>query len=75
MKTKFEVQYEASSFEPTAIEKLVKEDLKAMGVKFVSLETLNIYYKPAESAVYYVTVAKDGTVYRSEALEVKANEE
>ena len=45
------------------IEKLVKEDIKAHGIKLNTLETLEVYYKPEDSAVYYVATTKDKKVY------------
>ncbi len=72
---KTEIQYQATSIEPKTLEKIVKEDIKANGVKLVSLVSVNIYYKPEEGAVYYTTEDKDGTTYASAALPVEASAE
>ena len=61
MKTKIEVQFMNKDVNVSDIEKLVKEDIKANGIKLNTLETLEVYYKPEDSAVYYV--AKDKKVY------------
>ena len=48
---------------------MVKEELKASGVKISTIDTLNIYYTPETSSVYYVATTKDGnTVNNTEPL-------
>lgn len=62
MKINTEVQYDDHNVSITDIEKKVKEDVKAGGAKITTIESLEIYYTPETSAVYYVATAKDGTV-------------
>lgn len=72
MKTKLQVQYNNKNVETTDIEKLAKEDMKVNGVKMNSIDTLEVYYKPEELAVYYVATLKDGSVVsNNEALIVE----
>ncbi len=59
MKAKTYVQYNQSEVVAEDIVKIVKEDLKAKNVKMVNIDTLNMYYKPQESSVYYVATLKD----------------
>jgi transposase len=66
MKTKLQVQFNNTNVETTEIEKLAKEDLKEKGVKMNSIDTLDVYYKPEELAVYYVATLKDETVVSNE---------
>lgn len=69
MKAMLEVQYKGQNVSTTEIEKMVKEELKANGVKISSISTLNIYYTPETSSVYYVATTKDGeTVNNDEPL-------
>jgi len=44
-------------------EEFTEEDIKANGIKLNTLETLEVYYKPEDSAVYYVATTKDKKVY------------
>ena len=44
MKAVLEVQYQGQNVNATDIEKMVKEELKASGVKISTIDTLNIYY-------------------------------
>ena len=69
MKAVLEVQYQGQNVNATDIEKMVKEELKASGVKISTIDTLNIYYTPETSSVYYVETTKDGnTVNNTEPL-------
>ena len=69
MKAVLEVQYQGQNVNATDIEKMVKEELKASGVKISTINTLNIYYTPETSSVYYVSTTKDGnTVNNIEPL-------
>ena len=69
MKAVLEVQYQGQNVNATDIEKMVKEELKASGVKISTIDTLNIYYTPETSSVYYVPTTKDGnTVNNTEPL-------
>ena len=46
-----------------------KDRFKASGVKISTIDTLNIYYTPETSSVYYVATTKDGnTVNNTEPL-------
>ena len=71
---KTEIQFGAVSVEPKTLEKIVKEDIKSKGIKLVTLDSVNIYYKPEEGKVYYTTESKDGTTYASEGLSVTSAE-
>lgn len=72
MKTKLQVQFNNTNVEAVSIEKLAKEDIKAQGVKMNTIDTLDVYYKPEELAIYYVATLKDGTVVsNNEALTVE----
>ena len=62
MKLKLQVQFNNKNDETTNIEKLVKEDVKAQGVKMTTVDTLEVYYKPEDSSVYYVATTKTGEV-------------
>ena len=62
MKLKLQVQFNNKNVETTNIEKLVKEDVKAQGVKMTTVDTSEVYYKPEDSSVYYVATTKTGEV-------------
>ena len=62
MKLKLQVQFNNKNVETTNIEKLVKEDVKAQGVVMTTVDTLEVYYKPEDSSVYYVATTKTGEV-------------
>ena len=62
MKIKLQVQFHNKNVETTSIEKLVKEDVKSKGVKMTTIDTLEVYYKPEDSSVYYVATTKAGEV-------------
>ena len=62
MKIKLQVQFHNKNVETTTIEKLVKEDVKSKGVKMTTIDTLEVYYKPEDSSVYYVATTKTGEV-------------
>ena len=62
MKIKLQVQFHNKNVETTSIEKLVKEDDKSKGVKMTTIDTLEVYYKPEDSSVYYVATTKTGEV-------------
>ena len=72
MKTKIEVQYQERNVDVKDTEKLVKENLKATGVKMISIVNLDIYYQPAEGNIYYVATTKDGKeISNEEALKIE----
>ena len=52
MKTKIEVQFQERNVDVKDTEKLVKENLKATGVKMNTIANLDIYYQPAEGNIY-----------------------
>lgn len=62
MKLKLQVQFNNANVVTTDIEKLVKEDVKAKGVKMTTIDTLEVYYKPEDNSVYYVATTKTGEV-------------
>lgn len=62
MKLKLQVQFNNKNVEATDIEKTVKEDVKSKGVKINTIDTLEVYYKPEDSSVYYVATTKSGEV-------------
>lgn len=66
MKTKIEVQYQEHNVNVKDTEKLVKEELKTLGVKMNTISELNIYYKPEDGSVYYVAVTKDKEEFSNE---------
>lgn len=66
MKASVEVQYNGKNVKATEIEKMVKEDVKAQGVKISTVDTLEIYYTPETSSVYYVATTKDGASVNNE---------
>lgn len=66
MKAIVEVQYHGKNVTATDIEKLVKEDVKSQGVKISTVDTLQIYYTPETSSVYYVATTKDGKSVNNE---------
>ena len=62
MKLKLQVQFNNKNVEATEIEKFVKVDVKSKGVKINTIDTLEVYYKPEDSSVYYVATTKTGEV-------------
>lgn len=62
MKLKLQVQFNNKNVETTDVEKLVKENVKAKGVKMTTIDTLEVYYKPEDNSVYYVATTKTGEV-------------
>ena len=71
MKAVLEVQYQGQNVNATDIEKMVKEELKAGGVKISTIDTLNIYYLPETAKVFFVAIKKDGSEFKGE-LDVNA---
>lgn len=72
MKSIFEVQCKGKNVNTAEIEKMVKEDVKAKGVKISSIDTLNMYYTPETFSVYYVVTTKDGeSINNDEPLTVE----
>lgn len=59
MKAIIEIQYQGNCVTTDDLEKAVKSDIKAKGYKMVSIDTLNIYYKPEETKIYYVAILKE----------------
>jgi hypothetical protein len=71
MKTKIEVQFQERNIDVKDTEKLVKENLKAAGVKMNTIVNLDIYYQP-EGDIYYVATTKDGKeLSNEEALKIE----
>lgn len=62
MKATMEVQFLGTNVLVTDLEKLVKEELKVAKVKMTQINTLEMFYKPTESVVYYLATMKDETV-------------
>lgn len=72
MKTKIEVQFQERNVDVKDTEKLVKEHLKATGVKMNTIANLDIYYQPAQGDIYYVATTKDGKeISNEEALKIE----
>ena len=72
MKTKIEVQFQERNIDVKDTEKLVKENLKAAGVKMNTIVNLDIYYQPEEGDIYYVATTKDGKeLSNEEALKIE----
>ncbi len=61
MKVNLEIQYNGCDLATSDIEKRVKAILKEQNVKFTTVDTLDIYYQPDSSEVYYTANLKDGT--------------
>ena len=59
MKIKLQVQFHNKNVETTSIRSNVKEDVKSKGVKMTTIDTLEVYYKPEDSSVYYVANNKN----------------
>ena len=71
MKLKLQVQFNNTNVDATDIEKAVKEDIKAAGVKINTIDTLEVYFKPESSEIYYVATTKTGEVVgNKEALTI-----
>ena len=62
VKLKLQVQFNNKNVETTDVEKAVKEDVKSQGVKMNTIDTLEVYYKPEDSSIYYVATTKTGEV-------------
>ena len=67
MKVKMEVQYNNKNTVTSDIEKQVKEQ----GIKMNAIKTLDIYFQPATTTVYYLATLTDGSEVKSEALIVE----
>mgnify|MGYP000736069047 CR=1 FL=1 len=63
MKTKIEVQFQERNVDVKDTEKLVKEDLKASGVKMNTIANLDIYYQLRK--VISITLQQQKTAKRS----------
>ena len=61
MKTKIEVQFMNKDVNVSDIEKLVKEDIKANGIKLNTLETLEVYY--VWNMILYLTQLSDKKLF------------
>ncbi len=71
MKLKLQVQFNNTNVDATDIEKAVKEDIKAAGVKINTIDTLEVYFKPENAEIYYVATTKTGEVVgNKEALTI-----
>ena len=55
-------RFNNKNVETTDVEKAVKEDVKSQGVKMNTIDTLEVYYKPEDSSIYYVATTKTGEV-------------
>lgn len=62
MKLKLQVQFNNKNVEAADIEKAVKENIKSKGVKMNTLDTIEVYYKPEDTSIYYVATTKKGEV-------------
>ena len=71
MKIIIEVQYSGTNVTDKDLDKYVKENLKAEGVKSTDVDTLNVYYVPETAKLFYVAAKKDGSKVEGE-LDVKA---
>lgn len=71
MKTNIEIQFNNHNIKVEQIQKLVKEDIKAKGVKMAMIDLLEIYYTPENTSAYYVATTKTGeTIGSDEALTI-----
>lgn len=66
MKTTFEVQFNDYNVTAADIEKTVKAELKEQGIKMNTIESLEIYYTPETTSVYYVATTKTGDVVKND---------
>ena len=66
MKTTFEVQFNDYNVVASDVEKTVKAELKEQGVKMNTIATLEIYYNPESTSVYYVATTKSGEVVKND---------
>ncbi len=60
MKTTITVQANGNDTIIAELEKAVKEEIKAAGIKVNTITNLNLYFKPIESECYYVAELKGG---------------
>ncbi len=69
MTTTIQVQFNEMNKDVKQIEKVVRESLKDQGYKVTKMDSLEIFFKPEETAIYYVATFKDGSVVKNaEAL-------
>lgn len=66
MKTKLQVQFDGNDVLTTDVEKVVKAELKAKGIKTTDVDTLDVYFQPDTNAIYYVATKKDGSTEGNE---------
>jgi len=59
MKVTTYIQFNEVNVVSEDLAKVVKEELKNKGIKMVSVTTLDLYYKPEETTVYYVAKTKE----------------
>ena len=71
MKTKIEVQFQERNIDVKDTEKLVKENLKAAGVKMNTIVNLDIYYQPEEGDIYVATTKDGKELSNEEALKIE----
>jgi hypothetical protein len=62
VKLKLQVQFNNKNVDATDVEKAVKEDVKSKGVKINTIDTLEVYFKPEDSSIYYVATTKKGDI-------------
>lgn len=62
MKLKLQVQFNNNNVDAAEIEKTVKADIKSKGVKLNTINTLEVYFKPEDTSIYYVATTKDNEV-------------
>ena len=60
MKTTITVQANNCDTVIADLEKAVKEEIKATGIKVNTITNLNLYFKPVENECYYVAEIKNG---------------
>ena len=66
------IKFQERNIDVKDTEKLVKENLKAAGVKMNTIVNLDIYYQPEEGDIYYVATTKDGKeLSNEEALKIE----
>lgn len=60
MKANIQIQSNPFIADASEIELIVKTHLKASDIKLNTIDTLEIYYKPADGSIYYVAKTKEG---------------
>ena len=63
MDIKVEVQLYGKNVSVDDVEAIVLKDMQNNGINLKMIDTLDIYYKPETSAIYYVATTTDKKIY------------